>query len=128
MIDKNICNQENNYLDEERFPDWARNIAFNVLTHISNNNIDFLKQINISSALSEKFLKIDLNLYPMKIGAPPLDAKDKFYNLKLLDGSGWWVACPFFDEDGNQTDLELQMHIYGNENNYKIEINDILVP
>ena len=113
---------------EGNIPEWVKDASFRILVNISNKNFNFLKQKNISSALSENLLKIDFDIYPKKISTPPNNAKEKFYILELSDGSGWWLACPFFDEFGNQTDLELQMNIYGKKDNYNIIINDILVP
>ncbi|MGH2343558.1 DUF7668 domain-containing protein [Segnochrobactraceae bacterium EtOH-i3] len=116
------------WMNEGNLPDWARKVAFNIFISTSERKFSFLKNSNITTRLSGYQMEREIENYPSKISSPPHEAIDYLKNIRLTDGRGWSIECPFYDASGNRTDLVLDIEIYGSENNYKVYIIDILVP
>ena len=108
--------------------EWIKDAAYSALAAISNRDWRFLHESNVASRLTQKQIENELALYPATLAPPPLSSKDKFIGDEFFDKTGWWIVCPFYNKDGDITDLELQMSVFGKFDEYRIEITDILVP
>ena len=113
--------------ENDNAPEWAINISFDIVKNITNGNYGFLYKDGTSSRLTQEDIITALKEYPAFFAAPKPDKKSDFTGINITGTNCWCMWCPFYDENGDMTDLTLDLEVCYHNNKYTINIMDILV-